>query len=358
MTDDGSGPTRIIDAHMHQWDPRTTPRDWRLTLNPLVHVPPLLDLAFKFVSRSDRESIADPAYLVNPYLLAEYRSDTVGLPIDTVVHVDSGWHGRGDLAPADETKWVAGLPFGDHAPRLGAIMGAADPSSLHFGPVLDAHLGASPLFRGIRCLAAHHQDKGVRSWTRENRLLVQPRFLDGFGKLAERDLIFETWVYSHDLPDVAELARRFPDTTIVLDHAGTPAGVLGPVGRNTGRSESERRGLFDAWRDDLAAVAQHSNVVVKLSGLTLPVLGHQLPLRGRSVPVTELVTRVQPLAEHVIDVFGSSRAMWGSNSPLEKPVSTLVGNVSTMVEILQKRGSAAVADVFAGTAAQIYRITP
>ena len=353
-----TSPTRIVDAHMHQWDPRTTPRDWRLTLNPLVHAPPLLDLAFKFVSRSDRESIADPAYLVNPYLLDEYRFDTVGLPIDTVVHVDSGWHGRGDLAPANETKWIAGLPFGEDAPRLGAIIGAADPTSPHFDRVLDAHADATPLFRGIRCLAAHHQDKDVRSWTTQSRLLMQPRFLEGFGKLADRDLVFETWVYSHDLPDVADLARRFPDTTIVLDHAGTPAGVLGPVGRSTGRSEAERRGLFDAWRDDLAAVAQHSNVVVKLSGLTLPILGHQLPLRGRSVAVTELVARLQPLADHVIDVFGSSRTMWGSNSPLEKPVSTMAANIATMVEFVRERGPDAVADVFAATAERIYRITP
>ncbi|NMN95630.1 amidohydrolase family protein [Antrihabitans stalactiti] len=353
-----TAPTRIVDAHMHQWDPRTTPRDWRLTLNPLVYVPPLLDLAFKFVSRSDRESIADPAYLVNPYLLDEYGFDAGDLPIDTVVHVDSGWHGRGELAPVDETRWIAGLPFGDGAPRLGAIIGAADPSSPRFGSVLDAHADASPLFRGIRCLAAHHQDKGVRSWTTRNRLLMQPRFLDGFGQLAERDLVFETWVYSHDLPDVTELARRFPDTTIVLDHFGTPAGVLGPVGRSTGRSEAERRGLFDAWRDDLSAVAQHSNVVVKVSGLTLPVLGHQLPLRGQSVAVPELVARLQPLADHVIDVFGSGRSMWGSNSPLEKPVSTMAANVATMVELVRDRGSAAVADIFAATAERIYRIAP
>ncbi|WP_233529003.1 amidohydrolase family protein [Antrihabitans stalagmiti] len=349
---------RMVDSHIHQWDPHSTPRDWRLNLTPARLLPPVLDLGFKLLSRADRESIADPVYLAKPYLPEQYRADIDGLQIDTVVHVESGWRGRGEFASVDETRWIASLPFEPDGLRLGAIVAAADPTSPNFAQVLDAHLDASPLVRGIRSIAAHHQDKAVRSWTSVYRLLVQPRFLDGFAKLAERKLTFDTWVYAHDLPDVAELAIRYPEVTIVLDNIGTPAGVFGPVGRSTGRSEAERRALLAAWRDDLAAVAQQPNVVVKLTGLALPVLGHRLPLRGTSVPVAELAERVAPLVDFALDQFGSTRTMWGSNSPMEKPVSDPRGVVEAIRSIIAERQNDRSAsehdDVFGRTAERVY----
>lgn len=365
MTGAGDEPTdapgsafelRIVDSHMHQWDPVNTPRSPILRIGSVVDVPAVADFAFKFFPRSHRESIADPAYLSHPYLVADYRRDIGSFHVDAAVHVDSGWRGRGEFAPVDETRWVASLPFENYGPRLGAIVAAADPRSPRFADVLEAHRDAAAQFRGIRCIATHHQDKGVRSWTNDPRLLVQPRFLDGFAKLAARDLTFDAWVYSHDLPDVAELARRYPEVTIVLNHIGTPAGIFGPIGHSTGRSEAERRGLLDAWRDDIAAVAERPNVVVKLSGLMLPVLGHELPLRGRSVPVPELVRRIRPLVEHTVAVFGTDRTMWGSNSPLEKPVSGFAGIVDTIVDVMKPLGNTALDDVFRATAMRVYSI--
>ncbi len=356
MTDGRVLPVRVIDSHIHQWDPLSTPREISLIARPLHYFPTMLNTAFKLFPKSERESIADPLYLANPYLPTHYAADAGGLHVESVVHVESGWRGWGDFASVDETKWIAGLPFGEHSPPLGAIVAAADPTQPDFAAVLDAHLAASPLVRGVRAIAAYHPDHGVRSWSKTQRLLVAPRFLNGFAQLAERNLAFDAWVYSHDLPDVAELARRYPEVDIVLDHFGTPAGVLGPVGRSTGRSATERRGLLDAWRDDIAAVAERSNVVAKLSGLTLPVLGHQLPLRGHSVPVAELVERIAALIRHTVEVFGPERVMWGSNAPVEKPVSNMVGVVRAMLEVLGDRSQDEIDHVFRRTAQRVYKI--
>ncbi len=197
----------------------------------------------------------------------------------------------------------------------------------------------------------------MRSWTKDSRVLVRPRFLDGFARLAERNLAFEAWVYSHDLPDVAELARRYPEVTIVLDHLGMPAGLFGPVGRVTGRTEAERRAIGQAWRDDLAAVAAHPNVVAKLSGLTLPVLGHRLALPNQSTPADELVERLAPLLDHALDVFGPERLMWGSNAPLAKPVASVGDNLRAVATVVGARGQHALDRVFTQTAERVYRIT-
>ncbi len=50
--------------------------------------------------------------------------------------------------------------------------------------------------------------------------------MKGFEALASMNLSFDAWAYSSQLPDIVQLAKSFPETSIVLDHFGTPAGLL------------------------------------------------------------------------------------------------------------------------------------
>src|SRR6516165_1668987 len=63
------------------------------------------------------------------------------------------------------------------------------------------------------------------------RELLEAKFREGFAQLAPLGLSFESWQYHPQLPDATDLARAFPDTTIILNHVG---GVLG-VGPYNGR---------------------------------------------------------------------------------------------------------------------------
>ena len=57
-------------------------------------------------------------------------------------------------------------------------------------------------------------------------LLSDSRFREGFAKLQKYNLTFDAWIYlPTQLPGLTELARVFPDTTIILDHIGTPLGI-------------------------------------------------------------------------------------------------------------------------------------
>ena len=47
----------------------------------------------------------------------------------------------------------------------------------------------------------------------------------GFARLAPLNLTFEAWLYHPQLPDLADLARAFPQTTIILNHVGGPVGI-------------------------------------------------------------------------------------------------------------------------------------
>src|ERR1700747_3077324 len=93
----------------------------------------------------------------------------------------------------------------------------------------------------------------------------EPKFREGFAQLAPLGLSFESWQYHPQLPDAIDLARAFPDTTIILNHVG---GVLG-VGPYNGR----RQEILAGWKRDIAELAKCPNVNVKLGGVGMPAFG-------------------------------------------------------------------------------------
>lgn len=356
------GGIRIIDAHIHQWDPLTTPRNFGRLAALFRYLPVSPGFAIRLAPRRDREFVGEPTPYLRPYLPADYRDDLAGLDVQAVVHVEAEWAGKGLLAEADETRWVASLPFGVDTPLLGSIIGKADPAAGDFGALLEAHESASPLFRGIRANIANHPDPDVRSFAPEDTTLTSTAFLDGFAELAERDLLFEAWVYSQQLPQVTALAARYPETTIVLDHLGTPAGIFGRVGSDTGASPEQRQSLFLRWCDELAAVADQPNVIAKVSGLMMPVLGHPVPRRGTATTQAQLLDRIEPLVGHVLEVFGTERMVWGSNFPIDEPIGDITNSAGAVAAAIADHlardtdVTAALRAVFGDNARDLYRL--
>ncbi|WP_194817610.1 amidohydrolase [Nocardia sp. XZ_19_385] len=348
---------RIIDTHVHQWDPFTTPRDFGGTAKLFRYLPISVDVAKKLAPKRDMDFTGDPTAYLNKYLPSDYRADVADMPIDNFMHMEVEWAGKGPLGKAEETKWVANLPTPEELPLCG-IIGSADPAAPQFSELLDAHQAASPLFRGIRTMVGHHPDPGVRSFSKVESALTAPAFLDGFAHLAERGLSFDAWVYSHALPDVTALAKRYPEVTIILDHLATPAGLFGPVGKRTGSNPSKRRELFLRWRDDFAELAGNANVVTKCSGAMMPILGHPVPPRGTSTSVAELLDRIGPLVQHALEVFGTERMLWGSNYPVDKPITSIENSVRTIAEAVTGHGGgqAELEQVFRSNAQRVYRL--
>lgn len=346
----------IIDAHIHQWDPFTTPRE-ASKMAPLYRRAPGLvnGLLPLLASRDKRDLVLTPEHVASPYLPATYTADAagvpdaVGVPVEAVLHVEAGWTGD----PVGETAWVESLPFGLHgAPRLAAVVAHADPRSPDFAAELDRHLGASDRVRGIRLSAAHHEDPKLIDFTDSPGLLRDPAFLRGFAALAERRLTFDAWLYSTQLDDVAVLAREYPTTTIVLDHYGTPAGLFGPMGKRTGQSSADRAGILAAWRDGFAAVAACPNVVSKQSGFAFPLLG----LKNTGIDRDGLAELAAPLVEHAADCFGPDRMVFGSNFPMDKAVTSLPTVIGALVDVLAPRGPDVLAKVFRENAIRVYSL--
>lgn len=309
----------IVDPHIHQWDPRTTPRGSSLFARMFGAWPRFYErLTMKLMPKPLKDFLGGSNAVLFPYLPPDHARDTEGLPVDGVVHVEAGWVAFDPLGAAGETRWLDKLDFEASGRRLHAIVGHADLRHARIDEVLDAHAQASTKFRGIRQMASRHPDSGVLAWSRVPNLYQDAAFLRGFERLAARKLRFDAWVYSNQLADVVALAQRFPEVPIVLDHLGTPVGAAGPIA-GVGATEQERAGIIGAWRDDLSKLRDHKHVFVKLSGLAMPVMGFGYHRRATPPAIDELTDAFRPFIRHAIDVFGVERAFFASNFPMDKP---------------------------------------
>ncbi|MGB8407038.1 MAG: amidohydrolase family protein [Mycobacterium sp.] len=348
-------PSMVIDPHIHMWDPITTPRQVSRQARLLRSIPRIPRAARWLARRADREFIGHPHHVLKPYSPTSYLADAGGLSVASVVHVEAAWLAPRHLCSVDETRWVASLPFGrGRAPALGAIVVNTDPRWPDAAAVLDAHLAASPLVRGVRYSGAHHVDPCVRNFADIPHVLSDAGFLHGFRAIADRGLSFELWIYAHQLRDATVLASEYPETTFVLDHYATPVGIFGARGRGIGRNPHERVAMLSEWSDEIAAIAALPNVVAKHSGLGMPVLG-AVPLRQISTAtLSEVTDRAAPLIRHLHDSFGPQRTMWASNYPIDKPVHTIPASVRVLLDVLG--ADADVPELLCNVARRTYRI--
>ena len=296
------------------------------------------------------------------YLLDELLADLgSGHKIESTVFVECGAMYSADasrlMSPVGETEFVNGVAAMSASGRYGpvracaGIVGFADLTHADVGEALAAHIRAGGgRFRGIRHTGAWDPSDDVRNGHTNPPpgLYGREDFRRGFAQLAPNGLSFEAWQFHPQLPEVADLAAAFPETTIVLDHVG---GVLG-IGPYAGRRDEE----FARWKRDMALVAQHENVVVKLGGLGMAICGFEFHKREALPSSAELAEAWRPYVETCIELFGPRRAMFESNFPVDR-VSC---DYATLWNALKRLAAGASADekalLFRDVARSTYRL--
>ncbi|MEN0083222.1 MAG: amidohydrolase family protein [Leifsonia sp.] len=185
---------------------------------------------------------------------------------------------RSEQAPA-EAEWALSLTGGE--------------------PAVVAAVAHAPLGEGTRARTELQRLSGVEGVTGIRRLLQDEpaaffsdrRFLADLRAVGAAGMVFDACVRSHQLRELAGVARSAPDTLIVLDHLGKPA-----VGRPTGAVRGE-------WADGIHELAACDNVVVKISGM---------------LPPTGTVEAVRPWVVAALEAFGPDRAVVGSDWPVSR----------------------------------------
>ncbi len=312
---------RIVDAHHHLWERA----GWRYMADDLL---------------DDLATGHDVVATVFVQARTRYRPD-----------------GPLALRPVGETAFAAQVETEAKArpgsPRLcAAIIGHAD---LTLGaavrPVLEAHVAAgNGRFRGVRHLTAWNADATLLNPLSAGppNLLSDPAYLAGVAQLAPLGLSYDAWLFQPQLPELLALARRFPDLTVVLDHAGGPLGA--------GAYEGKREATCPAWARDVRALATCPNVVVKLGGLGMRINGFGFEAGADPPSSLELARAWRPYVGTCLEAFGAGRCMFESNFPVDKGSYGYRACWNAFKRLAAGAGEAERASLFAGTAERVYRL--
>jgi len=243
----------IADAHQHFWDPRANYHPW------LCDQPPI---AFRY---------GDYSALRRPYLPADYLADARDHEVVKTVYVETEWDPRD---PLGETAWVERLRRGSGFPTV---------------MVAQAWLDRRDAAEVLERQAAFAFVRGVRHKPRPGAML-DARWRAGYALLRRFGLRFDLQAPWTDLSDAADLCRAYPDTPLILNHAGLPA-------------DRSTEGIA-GWKRALGTLAACPNAAIKISGIAVP---------GRKW--TAHLNRDVVLS--AIEIFGVARAMFASNFPVD-----------------------------------------
>ena len=298
----------------------------------------------------------------DPYLLPELLADIgSGHNVVATVFVECRAMYRADgpdeLKSLGETEFVNGIAAmsasGAYGPAR-ACAGIVGNVDLRLGsraaPILEAHMAvAGARFRGIRRGSAWHA-AGIKATSASPPpgLLLDRDFRAGFACLAPLGLSFDAWLLHTQLGDIIDLARVFPDTTIVLDHLGGPVGIGPYLGK--------RDEVFADWRRGITALARCPNVQVKIGGLGMHTFGTDFHARERPPSSQELAQAWKPYVETCIEAFGAARAMFESNFPVDKGTCSYQVLWNAFKRLTANASADDKAALYSGTAQRVYRM--
>jgi len=178
--------------------------------------------------------------------------------------------------------------------------------------ILEQHVVVSGgRFKGIRNGATWHEDPSLSIYCSgaPQGLYRDGNFREGFAGLASLGLAFDAWLFHTQLSDVADLARAFPQATIVLNHVG---GALA-IGPYAGKGEE----AFAEWRDGVRQVASFPNTYVKLGGLGMKLTGFTFFENDMPPSSEDLEKAWRPYIETCVSAFGPQR---GKRQVVQDPV--------------------------------------
>jgi L-fuconolactonase len=166
---------------------------------------------------------------------------------------------------------------------------------------------------------------------------ADPRWLEredvqaGIRTTGAHDLAYDLLVRTRELPAAIDVARNLPDQRFVLDHIAKP-----PIAA----------GWDEEWSTEISRLAALPNVSVKLSGMVTEADW------GTWTPGT-----LRPYVEHVVDVFGTDRVMFGSDWPVCLLAAREYGDVEdALATILAGLSAEETVAVFGGNALTWYNL--
>ena len=212
-------PERVVDAHVHLWDPART--DW-----------------YPYLSGRQQLNMGDVTGMARRFDAATHAEESAGWNVDKLVNVAAatGRHSIAETLDLDRRAAVDGQPS--------AIIGGIPPAdSVGDAIAMIDEQASAARFRGVRPMGASDGP-------------LPPT--DVLRALADRQLVFELMAHPHQLEAAASGLAEVDDLVVVVEHTGWPRSAT-----------DDEHALWSAGIHALAALGER--VACKLSGLAMPL---------------------------------------------------------------------------------------
>lgn len=221
-------------------------------------------------------------------------------------------------APTEaETHFL--LELADASPFIAGVVGWVDFEAPDAASRI-ARLAARPKLLGLRPMI---QDLPDDEW------MLRPAPARAFEAMQRGALCFDALVKPRHLPALAELLERHPDLAVVVDHGAKP---------------DISHGEIELWSTCMRHIGRNSAACCKLSGLATEA--------GAGWSVAAL----KPYVDVLLESFGPSRLMWGSDWPVLNEAGTYDGWFAAAQELTRHLSQPDREAIFGGTAAKFYRL--
>lgn len=254
----------------------------------------------------------DNATLARPYHPADLEPTLAKHGISRTVLVQAA-------ATVQETEYMLGIA--DATPSVAAVVGWVDFEN----PADRAHLerwAAHPKFRGVRPMI---QDIPDDDW------MLREDIRWAYEALIDLDLTFDALGFPRHLENFHRILTQHREMRVVVDHCMKP------------QIRAHSMENFTNWADGMRAIAEDTTACCKLSGIVTESDGWT-------------PEALRPYVNHVLEVFGPDRVMWGSDWPVCQLEATYDEWREAAERLTEHLSDGAREAVFGGTAARFYRL--
>ncbi|MBX3015277.1 MAG: amidohydrolase family protein [Caldilineaceae bacterium] len=296
----------IIDTHQHLWDLS------KFTL-PWVSGAPA-------INRS--------------YLQSDYAAATAGLNVVKAVYMEV------DVAPEQqvaEAHYVIEQSQRDDTPTVAAVI-SGRPATDAFVPYITQFKG-NPYIKGVRQVL--HGPGTPAGYC------LQPTFVKNIQLLGELGMSFDLCLRPGELGQAAALVAQCPETRFVVDHCGNAdPNVVAAKTEPTVDPNVPFAHTRQQWLDDMQALANHPNVICKISGIV-----------ASATPGQWTAATLAPTVNHCLDVFGPDRVVFGGDWPVCTLVASYREWVTALLEIIASRSEQDQRKLLAENAERFYGLS-
>ena len=251
----------------------------------------------------------EKAVLRRDFLPAHLHEEITAVGIDGVVSV----HARQSLEETEEL-----LRYSDQHKFMRGVVGWAPLISPSVKEDLE-RFSSHPKLKSIRHVLQDEPD---------DHYISRDDFNRGVAELRRFNLVYDILILERHLPQTINFVDRHPNQMFVLDHMGKPR---------------IKDNLMAPWRENISELARRRNVSSKISGMVT---------EADFANWTE--AQLQPYLETVLEAFGPSRLMFGS----DWPACLLACRYGRWFEIVSRfigrLSSAEQERILGGTAVEVY----